>query len=87
MGASVSEVVVNHESELSTSKKPIIFLSFLFLQTDILFEVGIILGWSCSKQKQLSRPAARNFGNSYLQLIAMILISSTESTTSTSLIY
>ena len=41
MSASNSEVVVNHASDLSSSKKPIFFLSFHFLQTDRLSEVGI----------------------------------------------
>ena len=39
MSTSDSEVVVDHVSDLSSSKKPI---RFLFLQTDLLFEVGIL---------------------------------------------
>ena len=35
------EVVVDHVSNLSSSKKPILFMSFLFLQTDLFLEVGI----------------------------------------------
>ena len=71
VSTSESKVVVDHESDLSPTKKPILFLSFLFLQADLLFEVGILDDF-CSKQKQSSRPAVQNSGNPYLQLIAMI---------------
>ena len=37
MSITDSKVVVNHVSDLSSSKKPILVLSFLFLQTDLLF--------------------------------------------------
>ena len=37
MSASDPEVVVSHVSDLSSSKKPILFQSFLFLQADLLF--------------------------------------------------
>ena len=40
--ASDSKVVVDHVNDLSSAKEPILFLSFLFLQTDLLFEVGIL---------------------------------------------
>ena len=42
MTASSPEVVVNHVCDLSSSKKPILFLSFLFFQTDLFLEVGIL---------------------------------------------
>ena len=42
MSASNPEVVVDHVSDLSSAKEPIFFLSFLFLQTDLLLEVGIL---------------------------------------------
>ena len=42
MGTSDSEAVVDHVSDLSSAKEPIFFLSFLFLQTDLLLEVGIL---------------------------------------------
>ena len=37
-----SKVVVDHVSDLSFEKEPIVFLSFLFLQTDIFFLIGIL---------------------------------------------
>ena len=42
MSTSDSKVVLDHESDLSSTKKPILFLSFLFLQTDFFLEVGIL---------------------------------------------
>ena len=42
MSASNTEVVVDHVSDLSAAKEPILFLSFLFLQTDLFLEVGIL---------------------------------------------
>ena len=42
MSSSNPEVVVDHVSDLSSAKEPILFLSFLFLHTDLLLEVGIL---------------------------------------------
>ena len=42
MSTSDSKVVINRVSDLSSSKKPIPFLSFLFLKTNLLFEVGLL---------------------------------------------
>ena len=42
MGTSDLEVVVDHVSDLSSANGPIIFLSFLFLQTDLFLEEGIL---------------------------------------------
>ena len=42
MSASDSKAVVDHVSDLSSSKEPILFVGFLFLQTDLLLEVGIL---------------------------------------------
>ena len=42
MSASNREVVSDHVSDLSSAKKQIFFLSFLFLQTDLFLEVGIL---------------------------------------------
>ena len=43
MGASHSKVVVDHESDLSSSQKPVLFLGFLFLETDLLLlELGVL---------------------------------------------
>ena len=42
MSTSDSKVVVDHVSDLSSAKEPTLFLSFLFLQTDLFLEVGIL---------------------------------------------
>ena len=42
MSASHSKVVVDHEGDLSSSQKPVLFLGFLFLETDLLLELGIL---------------------------------------------
>ena len=42
MSVSIPEVVVDHVSDLSSAKEPILFLSFLFLQTDLSLEVRIL---------------------------------------------
>ena len=42
MSTSHSKVVVDHESDLSSSQKPVLFLGFLFLETDLLLEVGVL---------------------------------------------
>ena len=42
MSTSHSKVVVDHESDLSSSEEPILFLGFLFLETDLHLEVGIL---------------------------------------------
>ena len=36
------KVVVDHASDLSSTKKLVLFLSFLFLQIDLFLEVGIL---------------------------------------------
>ena len=36
------EAVVDHASDLSAAKEPVLFLSFMFLQTDLFLEVGIL---------------------------------------------
>ena len=41
MSTNDSKVVVDHVGDLSSSKKPILFLDFLFLKTDLLLEVRI----------------------------------------------
>ena len=73
MSTSDSEGVVDHVSDLSSAKGPIFFLSFLFLETDLLLWSGNFER-SYSEQKQSSRPASQSEGNPYLQLIAMMLI-------------
>ena len=42
VSTSNSKVVVDHASDLSSSKKPILFLSFLYVRTDLLLELGIL---------------------------------------------
>ena len=59
MSTSDSKVVVNYVSDLSSSKKLILFLSFLFLQTDLLFEVGILDGFV--QWRSTSRNWSRGF--------------------------
>ena len=41
MSASNSEVLVDHESNLSSSKKSLLQLSFLLLWTELLLELGV----------------------------------------------
>ena len=57
MSTSDSKVVVDHVSDLSSVKERILFLSFLFLQTDIFLEVGILDDLVQSTCK-FSRPAS-----------------------------
>ena len=42
MSSSDSKVVVDYVSDPSSAKESILFLSFLFLQTDLSLEVGIL---------------------------------------------
>ena len=42
MSASHSKVEADHEGDLSSSKKPVLFLGFLLLETDRLHELGIL---------------------------------------------
>ena len=42
MSTSDSEVVVDHVSDLSSAKEPILFLSCLFVETDLVLEVGVL---------------------------------------------
>ena len=51
MIASCPEVVLDHLSDLSSSKEPIFFLSFLFLQTDLLLEAGTLDDLDQSRRK------------------------------------
>ena len=56
MSTSDSKVVVDHVSDLSSTKKPILFLS-LPVPPDWPSSWSRNSGWSYSKQKQISRPA------------------------------
>ena len=42
MGSSDPELIVDQLGKLSTSKETVLFLGFLFLQTDSPFELGIM---------------------------------------------
>ena len=42
MSASNPEALADHVSDLPSAKEPILFLSFLFLQTDLFLAVGIL---------------------------------------------
>ena len=42
MSTSDTKVVIDHESDVSSSLKPVLLLGFLFLETDLLLEVGIL---------------------------------------------
>ena len=37
-----SKVVVDHEGDLFSSQKPVLFLDFVFLETDLLLELRIL---------------------------------------------
>ena len=73
MSSSDSKVVVDRKSDLPSAKEPILFLSFLFLQTDLLLEVRILVDLFQSRSKS-RRPAFQNSNNQYPELTAMILI-------------
>ena len=53
MGSSDPELIVDQAGNLSTSKETVLFLGFLFLQTDFPFELGILDDF-CSVLKQFS---------------------------------
>ena len=42
MSASDPEVVVDHVSDLTSTKETVLFLGFLFLETDLFLQVGIL---------------------------------------------
>ena len=42
LGSSDPEVLVDQVSDLSSTKETVLFLGFLFLQTDLSFELGIM---------------------------------------------
>ena len=42
VGSSDAEVLVDQVSDLSSTKETVLFLGFLFLQTDLSFELGIV---------------------------------------------
>ena len=70
MSASHSKVVVNHEGDLSPSQEPILFLGFLLLEADLLFELGILDDLVQSRGNL--RVSISKSGNSFRNLIARI---------------
>ena len=42
MSTTHSKVVEDHEGDLSSSWKPVLLLGFLFLEADLLLELGIL---------------------------------------------
>ena len=42
VGSSEREILVDQVSDLSSTKETVLFLGFLFLQTDLSFEEGIM---------------------------------------------
>ena len=82
MSTSDSKAVVDHVSDLSSAKEPILFLSFLFLETDLLLEVGILNDLAQSR----SNPCVQHFKISLPLIERDDFKSSTEWTISTSLI-
>ena len=85
MSTSNTKVVVDHVSDLSSSKKRVLFLSFLFLQTDLLLEVRfwmILFSAEATLASSISK-----FGKSLPSIDREDFSSSTESTISTSLIF
>ena len=59
MGSSDPELTVDQVGNLSTSKETVLFLGFLFLQTDSPFELGIMDGF-VSVLKQFSHQVLQN---------------------------
>ena len=71
MSTSDSKVVVDHVSDLSSTKKPVICLGSLFLQTDLFLEIGILDDLIQSRSNPRVQ-AFQNSGNPHHPLIAMI---------------
>ena len=84
MSAIHSRVVEDHEGDLSSSWEPTLLLGFLFLETDLLLELGYS-GWSCSEQKQSSPSSISKFEKFFPETDRENFNSSNESTISTSL--
>ena len=87
MSASNPEVVVDHASDLFSAKESILFLSFLFLQTDLLLDGGILDDLDQSGSN-LRVQHLKNVQNSFQKRIAKTSIPLVnQSTISTSLIH
>ena len=86
MSTSDSKVVVDHVSDLSSTKKPILFLSFLFLETDLFFLLKWEFWMILFKTEAILASSISKFGKSLLASDREDFNLSTESTISTSLI-
>ena len=84
MSTSNPEVVADHVSDLSSAEKPIFFLSFVLLQTDLSAEVGIL--YDLIQSRRYPRIKIRELSITQ-NWWALFKKSSTESTISTSLIH
>ena len=80
MSASHSKVVVDHEGDLSSSQEPILFLGFLLLQADLLFELVF-------RAEAIFASSISNFGKFFPQTDREDFNSSKESNNYTSLIH
>ena len=85
MAPSDPKVIVDQESNLSATKKTVLLLGLLFLQTDSSFETGIMVIFFSAEAILAS--SASNFGIEIPRVDDEDLNSSTESTNSTSLTY
>ena len=64
---------MDHVSDLSSTKEPILFVSFLFLETDLFLEVGILDDLVQSRSNSRIQQS-QNSGNEHnLELSAMIV--------------
>ena len=65
MDSSDQEVIVDHVGNLSATKESVLFLGFLFLQTDSPFEMGIMDDF-CPALKQSSHRELQNSAFKYI---------------------
>ena len=85
MGSSDPEMIVDQLGNLSTSKETVLFLGFLFLQTDFPFEMEL---WMILfRAEAILASSTSKFGIEIPRIDDEDLKSSTESTNSTSLIH
>ena len=82
MSASHSKVVVDHEGDLSSSLKPVLFLGFLLLDADLLLELMILF-----RAEAIFASSISKFGKSFPQTDREDFNSSKESTIFTFLVH
>ena len=85
MDPSDPELIVDQVGNLSTSKKIVLFLGLLFLQTDVPFEMGIMM--ILFRAEAILASSTSKFGIEIPRVDDEDLNSSTESTNSTYLIH